>query len=209
MWPFYYIAYGGRNISQVMNFKKHVYQWSKEELVEFYSQLNSISRKRLTDISEHTIPEIIRECSGDIHSILDAGCGKGYLLNLLADKFPAVKLYGLDFVDANPGPKKYQFINGEISSLPFDDRSMDIVICAHTIEHIIELNKAIEEMKRVARKKLILVTPKQKYFYYTLDEHVNFFPQIEPLVKLINEPGIKYQLIDGDWLLVIEFSDFY
>lgn len=207
MWPFYYIAYGGRNISQAMDFKKNVYQWSKEELIEFYSNLNSISRNRPTDISENTIPEIIRECSGNFNSILDAGCGKGYLLNLLAGKFPSAKLYGLDFVDANPGEKKYKFVNGEVSDLPFGDKSIDLVICAHTIEHIINPEKAVAELKRVARKKLILITPKQKYFYYTLDEHVNFFPEIEPLLKLINEPGVKYQLIDGDWFVVVEFSE--
>ncbi|MGZ5247613.1 MAG: class I SAM-dependent methyltransferase [Flavitalea sp.] len=206
MWPFYYFAYGGRNIRQVMDFKKYVYQWNKEELVEFYSKLNSISRNRPTDISDNTIPEIIRECSGNFNSILDAGCGKGFLLNLLADKLPKVKLYGLDFVDANPGTKKYQFINGEVTSLPFEDKSIDIVICAHTIEHVLDLSRAIKELKRVARKKLILVTPRQKYFYYTLDEHVNFFPQIEPLLSIINDPGTKYQLIDGDWFIVIEFS---
>ncbi|MGZ5253908.1 MAG: class I SAM-dependent methyltransferase [Flavitalea sp.] len=206
MWPFYYFAYGGRNIRQVMDFKKHVYQWNKEELVEFYSKLNSISRNRPTDISDNTIPEIIRECSGNFNSILDAGCGKGFLLNLLDDKLPKVQVYGLDFVDANPGRKEYQFINGEVTSLPFEDKSIDIVICAHTIEHILDLSRAIKELKRVARKKLILVTPRQKYFYYTLDEHVNFFPQIEPLLSIINDPGTKYQLIDGDWFIVIEFS---
>lgn len=207
MWPFYYIAYRGRNIGQVMDFKKNVYKWSKEELVQFYSQLNSISRNRPTDISENTIPEIIRECSGNYNTILDAGCGKGYLLNLLAEKFPSGSLYGLDFVDANPGTKKYRFVNGEVSGLPFGDKSMDIVICAHTIEHIIDPEKAITELKRVARKKLIFVTPKQKYFYYTLDEHVNFFPEIETLLNLINEPGIKYKLIDGDWFVVVEFPE--
>lgn len=207
MWPFYYIAYGGRNISQAMDFKKNVYKWSKEELIEFYSKLNSISRNRPTDISENTIPEILRECSGNFNSILDAGCGKGYLLNLLAGKFPSVKFYGLDFVDANPGEKKYKFVNGEVSDLPFADKSIDIVICAHTIEHVLNPEKAVAELKRVAGKKLILVTPRQKYFYYTLDEHVNFFPEIESLLKLINEPGVKYQLIDGDWFVVVEFSE--
>ena len=205
MWPFYYLAYGGKNIQEVMHFKKNVHQWSKDELKEFYSRLNSISRNRDTDISENTIPEIMKICSSNTQSVLDAGCGKGYLLNLLAKNNPGKELYGLDFVDANPGIKQYTYIQGEVTNLPFNDDSIDTVICAHTIEHIIDLKKAIEELKRVARHTLIIVTPRQKYFYYTLDEHVNFFPTIEPLLSLINEPGIDYRLIDGDWFLVIRF----
>ena len=49
-----------------------------------------------------------------------------------------------------------------------------MVTCHHTIEHIPNLAPAIAELKRISRKQVMIVTPRQRYYYYTLDEHVNF-----------------------------------
>ena len=74
-------------------------------------------------------------------------------------------------------------MKGRIETLPFADKSFDVVTCSHTVEHLVNLERCISELVRVARKQIFIVTPKQRYFYYTLDEHVNFFPFKEKLTS--------------------------
>ena len=98
-------------------------------------------------------------------------------------------------------------VTANIESLPFADKQFDIVTCSHTLEHVLDLPKAISELKRVARK-LIITVPKQRYYNYTFDLHIHFFPQISYLLKYINEPteNITYKNIKGDWTVVVTLN---
>ena len=60
--------------------------------------------------------------------------------------------------------------------------------------------KAISEIKRVAKRQVVIVVPKQRYFYYTLDQHVNFFPLKEKLQHLIGMDRSSCHKIWGDWV---------
>ena len=100
-----------------------------------------------------------------------------------------------------------KFQSGFVENLPFPDKSFDIVVCTHTLEHILDLKKAIHELKRVAKKQLIIVTPRQKYYYYTLDLHVNFFPIAEPLCQQIGLVDFTCKDIGGDWVYVAKLTD--
>jgi hypothetical protein len=42
-------------------------------------------------------------------------------------------------------------------------------------------------LKRIARKQLVITVPCQRYYYYTLDLHIHFFPLKS---MLINAMGI-------------------
>lgn len=94
------------------------------------------------------------------------------------------------------------FIEGNIENLPFEDNQFDVVICNHCIEHIINSTKAVNELKRIAKSKLTISTPKQVYNKYTFDLHVNFYPQRIDIISLMNM--CNYELIDnnGDWSFV-------
>lgn len=59
--------------------------------------------------------------------------------------------------------------------MPFADKSFDVVTCSHVVEHLPKLEQCMEELVRIARKQVFIVTPCQRYYYFTLDEHVNFF----------------------------------
>ena len=62
-----------------------------------------------------------------------------------------------------------------VENLPFDNNSFDTSICLHTLEHVRNLNQAISELKRVTKKRIIIIVPKQRYSRYTEDYHLNFF----------------------------------
>ena len=85
-----------------------------------------------------------------------------------------------------------------IEQLPFGDRAFDTVVCVHTLEHVPDLWRAARELRRVARR-LIVVVPRQRYYRYTVDYHLHFFPNAGPLEHLL---GGTARLVDGDWVLV-------
>ena len=51
------------------------------------------------------------------------------------------------------------FTNGDGTSLPYRDKSFDIVVARHVLEHIPEPLKALREWKRVARNRVIVMVP--------------------------------------------------
>lgn len=201
MYPFYYWAYRGRNIADAMDFKKKYFEWDAAGLENFYSSIHTISSDRKTDCTESCIQRILEQCKGDIQSVLDVGCGKGYLLSRIQQAVPQLQLHGVDLVEREIDAS-IPFTRAEGTQLPFADNHFDLVVCTHTIEHIFDARKLVQELKRVAAKKIIVVTPKQRYYYYTLDEHVNFFPQKELLTALIDMPRHSCKNIDGDWIYI-------
>lgn len=74
-----------------------------------------------------------------------------------------------------------------------------MVICAHALEHCLDLQRVIEELKRVCRGQLIIIVPKQRPFLYTLDEHVQFFFYEEQLTWATGLQEFQCFSAGGDW----------
>ena len=201
MYPFFYLAYRGNNIEDVMNFKKLVYGWSYNQYLDFYDSIDTISRNRLSDLSTDCIQYMLQYFTSDICNTIDVGCGKGYFLDFLHEKRPNIKLTGLDIVRKTES-KSFNFEQGMLESLNYPDRSFDIVVCSHTLEHIIKPDHAIKELIRITGKLLIIVVPCQRPFFYTLDEHVNFFYHEELLCNLVGLRTFSCKKIAGDWVYV-------
>jgi SAM-dependent methyltransferase len=204
MYPVFFLLYGGRDVRRIMQFKTLVRSLPESEADKLYKEVDVVSRNRKTDLAESNVKYIINQVTnGD--SVLDVGCGKGFLLNRIRQICPNSQLEGLDLENTLKYPG-LSFTSGTITSLPFTNDSFDIVICTHTIEHIIPLNKAISELIRVCRRKLIIVTPCQRYFYYTLDGHVNFFYRKEELTSHLPFKNFECEKLDGDWIFTGEKS---
>jgi ubiquinone/menaquinone biosynthesis C-methylase UbiE len=201
MYPFFCFAYKTWNVKKIMQFKSLVYSFTEKEYEEFYTGLNTISRNRLTDINKPSIQFILDNIDKTAANLVDIGCASGYLLRTIKKEHPSLQLTGFDIKDHAPNDT-FSFVKGNIEKLPFGDKSFDVVICAHTIEHIIKLEDAIKELKRIAKKQLFIITPCQRYFYYTLDEHVNFFPYKEALTSAIDMPDHRCEKIWGDWVYI-------
>ena len=198
MYPFYLFAYRGRNIREVMAFKSKVYAYSPEQYASFYNNLNTISRNRATDMNVACIDFILNSIDSTATNIIDIGCGSGYLLGKIEQKFPAIKRTGFDIKVAS-GKETFTYVHGNIEKLPFEDSAFDVVICCHTIEHLLQLESCISELKRITKKQLFIVTPCQRFFYYTLDEHVNFFPYKEKLIAILPFDHYECHKLQGDW----------
>jgi ubiquinone/menaquinone biosynthesis C-methylase UbiE len=197
MYPFFFIWFKGKGIKTAMDFKSEIYEYSEEDYTELYKEQVSMARDRVTDLSEPSIKFMLEKLDPNSGTILDIGCGNGYWLSRIDQK--KYEVSGCDLKN-NLRYVDCAFHEGHLEHLPFEDNAFDIVTCHHTIEHVINPEKAISEIKRVAKKQVVIVVPKQRYFYYTLDQHVNFFPLKEKLQHLIGMERSSCHKIWGDWV---------
>lgn len=200
MYPVFYYWFNGKNIDKIMNFKKDVFYMSEQEYADLYINIETRSKNRPTDLNDASIEYVIAHADKTAETLLDVGSGRGYFLNVLADR-TKFKLTGVDMAPTIPGLKA-DYVQGFVEKLPFPDKSFDIVTCTHVVEHIINLKQAMDELKRVARKQVIIVTPCQKYNFYTLDLHVNFFPTKEMLNREIGLKDFECVDMQGDWVYI-------
>lgn len=89
--------------------------------------------------------------SGD--SVLDVGCGTGYLSEYLRQMYGAVPT-GIDVKDSRAATIPYVEFDGR--SIPFPDRSFDHVILSEVLHHSHEPITLIAECRRVARRRIIV-----------------------------------------------------
>jgi ubiquinone/menaquinone biosynthesis C-methylase UbiE len=200
MYPFFYYAFNGKDIKTVMEFKSLVNFISDEEYERIYRELDPIGKYRPTDLNKKCVEKILSEVTEDMESVIDIGCGRGYFLEQLVKK-GAKNIWGCDLFDAVP-VQGTNYQKGNIEHLPFDDKSFDVVICSHILEHVKDFDKAVNEIKRIAKKKVIVTVPKQRYFYYTLDLHVRFFYHPAELAAAMKMEKYEIFTLNGDFVFV-------
>jgi SAM-dependent methyltransferase len=103
--------------------------------------------------------------------ILDVGCGDGAALAVAARQNPAHRFAGIDWsADAlrQAGGRGLSVLRGSISSrLPVADGTADVVIMSELIEHLVDPDGAVAEVRRVLRPggSLLLSTPNLAAWY--------------------------------------------
>ena len=111
--------------------------------------------------------------------ILDIGCGTA-----LYEK--AFKNYtGIDPSKGMLEQSKANIKQGEAEKLPFKDNSFDIIISISAIHNFKDYKKAVKEMHRVAKHKIIITLLKKSNKFNEIKEHLKDFKQIEQKVDLI------------------------
>ncbi|MDC0647871.1 methyltransferase domain-containing protein [Candidatus Pelagibacter sp.] len=97
-------------------------------------------------------------------SLLDIGCGKGFLLYEIKKILPKLKIIGFDISkyaikNSHPKIKKYLSPIKAQDKYPLKKKSIDLVISLGTLHNlnIYELSKAFFEINRVAKKSYIWV----------------------------------------------------
>ena len=202
MYPLYVFAYGKLDVRREMAFKELVHTWTSTEYQDFYRSLTtSISRRRMTDLNAPSVTRILEEIAG-AQTVVDVGCGNGWLLGEIGENRPDATLFGVDVVDAPRLSGSYHYTRALVERLPFRDNAFDVVVCTHTLEHLLDLDAAVAELTRVARNKLVIVVPRQRPYRYTLDEHVNFFRHRYELVNAIGLSDYRCDNVSGDWVYV-------
>ena len=159
---------------------------------------------------------ILIDLLGDItksQSVLDVGCGEGFLLKQIYDNSEC-KVYGLDYSDYgiikhNPGLKEF-FKKGNIyESIDFlieNQICFDFIILKNVLEHVRDPENLISKLKKilVLGGKLVVTVPNDfswlqlnlkmtrridKDYWIAPPEHLNYFT-IDSLTKVIESMGL-------------------
>ncbi len=89
--------------------------------------------------------------------VLDVGCGKGFLLYEFTQIVPGIEIVGLDvstYAIEHAKPEVKPFLQaGHAKSLPFADKSFDLVVTINTLHNLYcyDLDTALREIERVSR----------------------------------------------------------
>ncbi len=181
-----------------MDFKDRAFVMTPEEFSGVYREVADVSQMQgETDLNERCVDAILAAVEGD--SIVDVGCGRGYLAGRLRARG---EVHACDIVLDSGAMARYpdvKFTEGSLDRLPYDDASFDTVVCTHTLEHVQNLGRAIAELRRIARKRLLIVVPKQRPYRYTFNLHIHFFPYAWSLQSVLgDQPGAVVRDL-GDW----------
>lgn len=193
--PMYY-AFKGKNVKRMMDFKDYAMQLSDEEFAHIYNEVECIGNDRETDLNSACLNRILAATAGSSKRILDVGTGRGFLAKKLIEQ--GHEVHGCDVLK-ELHIEGLHFKQGSAEALPYADKTFDVVICTHTLEHVRYLDKAIKELKRVARDQFIIVVPKQWPYHYTLDLHLQFFYKQEDLTGKIGLSDFICENLGGDW----------
>ncbi|MDP6756557.1 MAG: class I SAM-dependent methyltransferase [Patescibacteria group bacterium] len=142
------------------------------EIVPEYESKNPLVRwlfnKRLS-IALNLLSDI------DARTIADIGCGDGSLLRLInSSDLNVDELWG---VDLNPGilalkrdMPNAQFAIDNLFNMRFDSNRFDAVTCLDTLEHMQNISKAVQELKRILKNNAYLITsePVESALYRSL-----------------------------------------
>ena len=99
--------------------------------------------------------KLIREHLGALNGkrVLDVGCGKGRFARIFHEQEPGAELWGLDI-----SPEMLRFVPegihtraGSMTELPFDDAWFDGAYATESLEHAVEIERAVAEICRVVK----------------------------------------------------------
>lgn len=185
----------GRHIVDLADFRRRAPFVSAEEYETLYRTHPRVHEG--SDNSEACIRKIIQNLAG--HSVCDIGCGTGLLLQRIRDERGQdfQRLVGVDFILPNgEPPDRIEMIAAQIESLPFADGEFDTVVCTHVLEHILDYRKALSELRRIARRRLIIVVPRERETRYTFNPHLHFFAYPETLLRALIPIPRQYECVD-------------
>lgn len=184
-------------------FKNKAFQSSDSEITAVYRENDKDIMSRPTDLNRscwREILQIIKEKPGQ--KILDAGCGLGYLSAAMSAHATVTA------IDAHIPPTltlqhpAVNFVEGTLTALPFADKSFDTVICSHVLEHIVDIQACLRELRRVTRNQIIVVLPRERPYRYSLSAHLHYFPYEFSVWAAVGKQKEKTQTLRplaGDW----------
>lgn len=99
--------------------------------------------------------KLIREHLGELRGrrVLDVGCGKGRFARVFHEQEPAAELWGLDISEEMLRfvPEGIHTRAGSMTELPFADGFFDAAYATESLEHAVEIERAVAEICRVVK----------------------------------------------------------
>ena len=180
-----------------VDFKVRAPTMSDDEFREAYERLYPMTS---SDMTRATTQFVLEHLVGD--SVLEVGCGGGDVAVACAEQ--GHRVMATDLAEGNLEALRARKVNGgsvetrwaDAEELPFADASFDTTVCLHVLEHVRDLTRAMSELKRVTRKRLVIIVPKERYHRYSANYHLHFFGGPEQLLLALNIPDADCVVID-------------
>ena len=134
-------------------------------------------------------------------SLLDVGSGRGAFLWPLLDRFPELPVTAIDRLEHRVGDIEAARRGGitrlrgaltDVTALPFDDRSFDVVTILEVLEHLERPETAAREVLRVADRFVVASVPSHED---DNPEHIQLFTR-DTLTELLMTAGAAQVTID-------------
>jgi ubiquinone/menaquinone biosynthesis C-methylase UbiE len=131
-------------------------------LYDKYETRNPLARWLMAGFLK-AVSDLYRQA--DARSLLEIGCGEGLLTQHLLRSNPAPeKVAACDLSLNRLAPDldpRIEFFEASAYELPIADRSYDLVVCCEVLEHLENPAAALAEIARVARRFVLLSTPRE------------------------------------------------
>jgi SAM-dependent methyltransferase len=186
----------------ITEFKTRAFSMTRAQYVAFYQGLRSNFDQGATDLTPASLHAVLGAVRG--RRVLDVACGLGHLAGRLASSGRHVVGCDLAAAAGRAGPpRQVTWIAADIEALPFRDGAFDTVTSTHTLEHVPHLARALAEIRRVARERIVIVVPRQRPYRITFNPHLHFFPyDFSVLAWTGTERAYSLDLVGGDWLYI-------
>jgi malonyl-CoA O-methyltransferase len=139
--------------------------------VKFYLDAYQLRIKNFFNREYLSFPETISTADGRYMEIeaaikngdcvCEIGCGRGRFIKNLLNRYPNVKLTGVDISIKMLSclPSNISAVEANSEYLPLSDNSYDVVYAVESIEHSVNIRGAIAEMSRICRQngKIIII----------------------------------------------------
>lgn len=147
-------------------------------------------------------------------AVLDVGFGLGYGLQIMAAK--VVNSIGLEtdvravergcrIFEGHPCIKEVLLYDG--GSIPFRDKSFDVVTCVEILEHVEDYKNLALEMARVSKRLVFITTPNRCPEYTRWDgKPKNYwhlrewsYQELDTILQRIPDIHINWNFLNGSW----------
>lgn len=184
----------GKHIADLARFRERAPFLSDQEYEDLYKHHPRVHAG--TDNSEKCLSRIAEDVVGT--SICDVGCGTGYALGRIRESRADIERFvGVDFaIDDADALSGIEYFAAKVEKLPFKDREFDTVICTHVIEHVLDYRAAIAELRRITKRRLIIIVPREREYRYTFNPHFNFFPYTHSFLRAMQPVPSTYKIED-------------
>ena len=142
-----------------------------QDVKNFYSRLQFPGPYSKEDIQFHSpVPAnpfltVINNSITPNATVLDIGCGSGYIANLMAVNNPSCQFTGVDFSDAIQYAKAFA-VQNQISNIVYKQQDFltyqskqpyDVIMCQGVLHHIPKFEQAIAKIKSLCHDRSTIV----------------------------------------------------
>lgn len=187
-------------------FDRELSELTEQELQEILSAGQAEEKLYAFKNTHHDMPRVKRVLgflkSIQFGSLLDVGSGRGVFLFPFLEEFPWVQVISADILPrqveflqdlSQGGITRLRALQGDICTLPLQDKSMDVVTMLEVLEHIPDVGEAVKAAVRIAGQYVVVTVPSKPD---NNPEHIHLLTK-QVLSGLFEEAGCTRLHFDG------------